>query len=139
MYGTMSEPNVTQAVPFFGVRDIEASVRFYTDGLGGVKTIEWRPEGKLRWCWIEIGSAAVMLQEFLPQNRPEGTFGLGMSICFMCKDAIRYYKELKSRGLEARRPFVGNGYWVTSVVDPDGYELYFESITDAPEETEYSE
>lgn len=41
--------------------------------------------------------------------------------------------------VEARRPFVGNGMWVTSVVDPDGYQLYFESRTDAPEESIYEE
>jgi len=29
--------------------------------------------------------------------------------------------------------------WVTSVKDPDGYDLLFESLTDAPEESEYSE
>ena len=27
-------PNVRQAVPFFGVTDIDASLRFYVDGLG---------------------------------------------------------------------------------------------------------
>jgi len=36
-------------------------------------------------------------------------------------------------------PFVGNGMWVTSLVDPDGYKVLFESATDTPEETEYSE
>jgi hypothetical protein len=29
--------------------------------------------------------------------------------------------------------------WVTSVADPDGYRLDFESYTDAPEESEYQE
>jgi hypothetical protein len=29
--------------------------------------------------------------------------------------------------------------WVTTVKDPDGYTLDFESPTDAPEESEYSE
>lgn len=29
--------------------------------------------------------------------------------------------------------------WVTGVKDPDGYNLYFESMTDVPEETKYSE
>jgi hypothetical protein len=29
--------------------------------------------------------------------------------------------------------------WVTSVSDPDGYELYFESPTDVPEETVLSD
>jgi hypothetical protein len=30
---------------------------------------------------------------------------------------------------------VGNGLWVVSLTDPDGYRLDFESPTDAPEGT----
>jgi lactoylglutathione lyase len=44
-----------------------------------------------------------------------------------------------SRGIKAERPFVGNGMWVTSMSDPDGYKIFFESTTDVPEETVYSE
>jgi hypothetical protein len=29
--------------------------------------------------------------------------------------------------------------WVTRVTDPDGYEMFFESPTDAPEEKELEE
>ncbi len=29
--------------------------------------------------------------------------------------------------------------WVTSMTDLDGYQLYFESVTDAPEETQLDE
>ena len=47
--------NVQQAVPFFWVHDMERSVRFYVDGLGFQMTKEWNEEGKLRWCWLEIG------------------------------------------------------------------------------------
>jgi hypothetical protein len=50
---------------------------------------KWIDEGKLRWCWLEIGDAALMLQE----SRLE-------------------------------------------VGDPDGYKLFFQSKTDAPEESE---
>lgn len=57
-------PNVKQAVPFFHVTDIDASLRFYVDGLGFVMTKQWDPEGRVRWCWLEIGAAAVMLQEY---------------------------------------------------------------------------
>jgi len=67
-----------------------------------------------------------------------GPLGQGVSVCFMCADAIAIYHELTSRGLAASRPFVGNGLWVTSVQDPDGYRLEFESPTDVPEETEYT-
>ena len=138
-----TEHNVQQAVPFFFVNDIQASLRFYVDGIGFRKTIEWMPDGKLQWCWLEHGGAAVMLQEFWKSgqhtNVPADKLGVGVSVCFMCKDALALYREFKSRGLDAKRPFVGNGLWVTELVDPDGYRLAFESPSDAPEETEYAE
>jgi hypothetical protein len=37
-------PNVKQSVPFFMVTDIEASYRFYVDGVGFTMTHEWRSE-----------------------------------------------------------------------------------------------
>ena len=40
-----------------------------------------------------------MLQEYLEGKRPEGTPGLGMSICFMCEDAVAMYRETQARGL----------------------------------------
>jgi catechol 2,3-dioxygenase-like lactoylglutathione lyase family enzyme len=136
-------PNVRQAVPFFGVRDIEASLRFYVDGLGFRVTRQWTPEGRIRWCWLEVGTVAVMLQEYWKEGRPgggpAGPLGQGVSICFMCADAIGLYHAARARGLEASRPFVGNGLWVTSLVDPDGYRLEFESPTDVPEDTVYSD
>jgi hypothetical protein len=57
----------------------------------------------------------------------------------MCGDAIAMYHRAVQRGLQAKRPFVGNGLWVTSLSDPDGYRIDFESPTDAPEETEYGD
>ena len=53
-----------QAVPFFGVTDIDASLRFYVDGLGFTMTLKLgsrRDEsGGAGSSWA---SAAVMLQE----------------------------------------------------------------------------
>jgi hypothetical protein len=84
-----------------------------------------------------------MLQEFRKEGanawKAESKVGVGVSICFQCKDALALYKDFKSRGIEAKRPFVGNGMWVTSVQDPDGYKLEFESFTDVAEETVFSE
>jgi lactoylglutathione lyase len=138
-----TETNVKQAVPFFGVSSMEASLRFYVDGLGFRMTNQWMDEGKLRWCRLEIGAAALMLQEFRKEGhdswRPSGKLGEGVNICFMCEDALAIYHEAKSRGIAARRnPFVGNRLWVVSFTDPDGYRVDFESPTDVPEETEYS-
>lgn len=136
-------PNVRQAVPFFQVKDIEASLRFYVDGLGFKITRRWVPEGRIRWCWLELDHVAVMLQEYWRDGRPggwpAGPLGQGVSICFLCADAIALYHASLARGLEPSRPFVGNNLWVTSLIDPDGYRLEFESPTDVPEDTVYSD
>ncbi|MGE0353859.1 MAG: VOC family protein [Gemmatimonadales bacterium] len=138
----LAPPNVRQAVPFLGVTDIEASLRFYVDGLGFAITNQWAPEGRIRWCWLQLGDAAVMLQEFWrnghPAGAPAGPLGEGVSICLMCTDALAIYRELTARGVPVSRPIVGNGLWVTSVRDPDGYRFDFESPTDVPEETVYA-
>lgn len=142
---TKVEANVQQAVPFFAVSSIEASLRFYIHGLDFKMKYQWTDEGKLRWCWLEIGSAALMLQEFRPGGdhswvgQGEGKVGLGVSICFQCKDALALYREFRARGIETSRPFVGNHMWVVGLSDPDGYKLFFESPTDTPEESEYSD
>ena len=137
------ETNVKQAVPFFGVSNIEESVRYYADGLGFEMTKKWEPEGRLRWCWLQAGGAALMLQEFWKEGhhagRPEGKLGQGVSICFICEDALAIYRDVTARGIHASKPFVGNAMWVTSLLDPDGYRIDFESYTDVPEGTEYSE
>lgn len=127
-----------QAVPFFWVRDIAASLRFYLDGLGFKMTKKWEPHGRVEWCWLELDDVALMLQEFRKPPDVE-KLGAGVSINFICEDALKIYREFHSRSVDAKRPFVGNGMWVTSVSDPDGYALFFESVTDAEEESEYQE
>ena len=135
--------NIKQAVPFFGITDIEASLRFYVDGLGFAIKYRWAPDGRIRWCWLERDGVVLMLQEFWKDGRPggapPGTLGNGMSVCFMCEDALAVYHEALARGLSPARPFVGNRLWVTSFVDPDGYRVDFESPTDAEEETVYAD
>ena len=132
------DANVRQAVPFFRVSNIEASLRYYVDGLGFTKTRQWIDDGKLQWCWLEIGGAALMLQQFRTQGhdawKPSGKLGEGVSICFICNDALAIYRAVTARAIAASRPFVGNGMWVTSLTDPDGYRLEFESLTDVAED-----
>ncbi len=139
---TAAAPNVQQAVPFFSVTDITASLAFYVDGLGFTMTRKWVPEDRIRWCWLELGNAALMLQEYWrdgrPGGAPEGKLGQGVSVCFMCADALAIYHDVTSRGIQAAKPFVGNGLWDLALEDPDGYHIHFESPTDVPEDTVYS-
>ena len=137
------DANVQKAVPFFRVSDLQASLQFYVGGLGFHMTNQWIDEGVLRWCWLELGGAALMLQEFRREGHdswvPEGKVGVGVSICFMCRDALTIYRAALAAGLGAAPPFVGNGLWVTTLFDPDGYRIEFESPTDVPEGTVYSD
>ena len=100
---------------------MEESLRFYVDGLGFEMTKKWIPDndGKVRWCWLQHGSAAIMLQEFRKEGpnawKAESKVGVGVSICFTCRDALAIYQEITARGIAAKRPFVGNAMWVTMV------------------------
>ena len=139
-----ADGNVKQVVPFFSVSSMDRSCAYYVEGLGFTMKYQWVVNGKLRWCWLERGGAALMLQQHLPTPGhlswvPAGKVGEGVSLCFQCEDATAIYHEVRSRGIEAAEPFVGNGMWVTGLSDPDGYRLFFESVTDVPEETRLSE
>ncbi len=101
---------------------------------------DYKPDGKIRWCWLELGEAAIMLQEFSPERQSKETPGTGVNVCFQCKDALALYREFKARGIQTRnRPSVGNRLWVVPVTDPDGYRIEFSSPTEAPEDTEFEE
>jgi len=119
------------------VTNMEASLRFYVDGLDFKKTLDWTPHGRIEWCRLENGAAAIMLQEYREALRPAATLGVGCSVCFTCEDALAIYRETRAKGLHTeKKPFVGNNMWVVHFKDPDGYDIYFESATNAPEESE---
>jgi predicted lactoylglutathione lyase len=135
--------NVKQAVPFFMVKNIDASINFYVNGLGFYMNESWVDQGKLKWCWLATDSAALMLQEFNKEtgdgNLTEGKPGIGVEIFFICEDALAIYEHITLKGISAAEPFVGNNMWVVSLKDPDGYKISFESYTDVPEETKYAQ
>ncbi len=130
--------NVKQAVPFFMVTDMTKSLGFYVEGLGFELKIKWEPRCKVEWCWLQLDGASVMLQEY-KINKPEEKLGVGVSIVFMCNDALKIHTEITSRGLSPDEPFVGNNLWVVSIKDPDGYNILFESPTNVPEGTMHSD
>ncbi|MGA0559189.1 VOC family protein [Larkinella sp. VNQ87] len=129
---------ITQAVPFFMVADMLRSLSFYLDGIGFELRNKWEPRGRIEWCWLQFDQVALMLQEYRITTFPENR-GEGVSICFMCEDALALYHQFIDRGLSPAEPFVGNGLWVVGLTDPDGYRLIFESPTHLPEETRYAD
>ena len=130
---------VSEVVPFLAVADMPASLAFYVDGLGFSMENKWIDDGVLRWCWLRLGGAGVMLQQFRTSGHDARRFaankGEGVALCFFCADAVAFYRAARGRGIDASEPQVGNGLWVSEVKDPDGYRLLFESPTDLPEDT----
>ena len=103
-----AKPNAKQAIPFFSVSNIKASVRFYVDGLGFEMIHKWEPDGKLRWCWLQCGGAALMLQEYRKEGRnswvPEGKVGEGRIDCIhvrRCPDDLSQNQASRYRGIES--------------------------------------
>ena len=131
--------NVSSVVPMLLVADLERSVRYYSNGLGFTVVHTWLPDGKLRWCWMALGGAALMLQQLTTAGRDEAgmnpTLGVGSSLYFQCQDAVAIYRQVVAHGIQATEPQVGNGNWETFLVDPDGYKINFTSPASYPEET----
>jgi lactoylglutathione lyase len=132
--------NIQLAVPFFMVENMDVSLQFYIDKLSFTLTNQWTPRGKIEWCLLQRDSVWLMLQELRNKEQFNKTEkGKGVSICFQCKDALALYHEFIEKDIEIKEPFVGNNMWVVCFNDPDGYRLDFESATDVPEETNYSD
>lgn len=129
--------NVKEVVPFLRVRSMERSLRYYIDGLGFILKHKWIPDGEIRWCWLTLGAASMMLQ--VRTKGTDSTLGEGVSIVFTCEDALAIYREVTARGIEASEPQVLNHLWATTLIDPDGYRIEFESPTDVQEDTKLSE
>jgi catechol 2,3-dioxygenase-like lactoylglutathione lyase family enzyme len=132
--------NVIAVVPLLMVTNMDRSPAFYVDGLGFTIQNRWAPDGGLRWCWMSLGDAALMLQEALQSSRDKlsagGALGNGAALYFQCDDALAIYREAAARGIHAlRAPQVGNSAWEVFFADPDGYKINFSSPTDLPEET----
>jgi catechol 2,3-dioxygenase-like lactoylglutathione lyase family enzyme len=141
---TIPTQNVTAVVPLLMVTSMERSLAFYIDGLGFTIQNRWIPDGRLRWCWMSVGGAALMLQEAVESTRQKlaakGVLGNGVGINFQCSDALAIYREAAARGVHAlREPQVGNFAWEVCFADPDGYSITFSSPADLPEETLLSE
>jgi hypothetical protein len=100
----------------------------------------WPDKGKLKWCWLVLDNVALMLQEFNKEsNVLKEKPGEDVEIYFICEGALAIYTQITSNGISVAQPFVGNNMWVVQLKDPDGYKVSFESFTDTPEETKYSE
>ena len=109
---------ITQTVPFFAVSSMQSSLAHYVDGLGFEVKNRWEPDGELRWCWLEHGSTALMMQQHHTQGRNarafEGQRGEGAAFAYTASEDV-------SGLLQDGDTWPFNG--LTQIVDDDGYTL----------------
>src|ERR1700727_1374682 len=84
--------NVTAVVPLLMVTDMERSLAFYVDGLGFTIQNRLVADGRLLWCWMSLGGAALMLQEAVASSREKmaaaGVLENSVSLNFAYRDAL---------------------------------------------------
>ena len=119
---TTTVPNVKQAVPFFMVTDIDASLRFYVDGLGFA--VQWTHQFEPTFpVFAELSrdGVALFLTEHTGDCKPGGA-------CYIIVDDVdALYREITGRGVKpAEAP--EDAPWGARemlVVDPDDNRLRF--------------
>ncbi|HLH09008.1 MAG TPA: VOC family protein [Terriglobales bacterium] len=114
--------------PVLMVTNMDRLLAFFIDGLGFTIQNRWIPDGRLRWCWMTLGGATIMLQEATETTREKllasAKLGNGVGLNFQCGDALAIYYEAVARGVRAlREPQVGKSSWEVVFADPDGYKI----------------
>lgn len=124
---------IHELTPLFFVEDIARSLAFYQERLGFGMTQNWSPGGKLAWCRLVRGGAALMLQQAEEEDGQAAGRGRGVGFFFLCDDANAMHAELTQRGLAVDPPQAAfYGMNQLFVRDPDGYELCFQSAIPNP-------
>lgn len=125
---------VKGSAPLLQVYDMGTSVRFYRDKLGFTVTgTDGRPAESCDWCMMELGNVTVMLNtRYEADDRPAAPDPIRVehhddaAIFFSCPEVDAAYAELRSRGVEAKKPFITHyGFKTMTLKDPDGFSLVF--------------
>ena len=134
-------PNVRQAVPFFNVKNIQASLRFYVEGLGFTVTREWIPERQLRWCCLSSYGGAQCFNSNWKGGQPEGACSFSVRACpsASCARCHRHLSPSEDARAEVDQASCRQQLMGHIAYRSGGYRLAFESPTDVSEDTVYSD
>ena len=131
MSQTHPSARVDAMTPLLYVEDIDASTAFYCDKLGFHIAESWEPDGRLAWCRLIRGGAAVMLEQACDEDGPAEFRGCGVGFFFYCADANAVYAEFSNAGLQIDPPQTAfYGMNQLFLKDPDGYQLCFQNSTE---------
>jgi uncharacterized glyoxalase superfamily protein PhnB len=111
--------------PMLAVKDVDASMAFYTEKLGFKNDFTMPDEeGKNVFGWVSLGKAGFGLQ-WTPDLEHRGN---GVTFMFRLPDDIdvdKYYADVQAKGLKIVEPLQDQlwGDRSFTIHDPDGYVL----------------
>jgi catechol 2,3-dioxygenase-like lactoylglutathione lyase family enzyme len=116
------------ARPVLHVTDVEASLRFYINGLGFTCPWRYEEDGKVHVAQVDRQGCALILADTWPEKIGKGLMFISLNIepatyegAVAALDALR--AELEARGVAVKE---GSwGYRLLVVDDPDGNQLFF--------------
>lgn len=116
---------VTELFPIISTSDIERSLRFYRDLLGGTVSFEYPgPDGGTAYAGIDLGSSHIGIG-----SDPTARGGGGVSLWIYVEDCDAMVSRLQDAGVEVVQtprdePW---GERVARVADPDGIQVHVAS------------
>ena len=123
------------ARPVLHVRDVEASLRFYTTQLGFTSPWRYEEDGRVQVAQVDREGCAIILADTWPEKVGKGLIFISLNLereaMVAALDALR--AEFESRGAAVRE---GSwGYRLVVVDDPDGNQLFFNYPSETPSST----
>jgi uncharacterized glyoxalase superfamily protein PhnB len=116
------------ARPVIHVTNVEASLRFYVDGLGFTSPWRYEEDGRVHVAQVERQGCALILADTWPEKVGKALMFISVNVepatqeaAVAAVDAVR--AELEARGVSVKE---GSwGYRLLVVDDPDGNQLFF--------------
>jgi len=116
------------ARPVLHVSDVEASLRFYVDGLGFTSPWRYDEDGRTHVAQVDRQGCALILADNWPEKIGKGLIFISLNVEPETREAATAALDALRGELEAKGVPVKDGSWgyrILVVDDPDGNQLFF--------------
>src|SRR5215831_572072 len=116
------------ARPILNVKDVEASLSFYTNRLGFTSPWRYDEEGKAHVAQVDRQGCTLILADTWPEKIGKGLMFISLNVEPETREAATAPLDALRAELEGRGVAVKDGSWgyrLLVVDDPDGNQLFF--------------
>lgn len=116
------------ARPILNVKDVEASLRFYTEQLGFTSPWRYEGDGKVHVAQVDRQGCALILADNWPAKAGKGLIFISLNVDPPTREGGTAALDALRAELEAKGVAVKEGSWgyrLLVVDDPDGNQLLF--------------